>query len=316
MSCNYSPNFQAVNSMGEYHLYTQLEHNLKTFLDWGFVNIGGFVNITRPTANINNSANFHKLSSRQDPAYPKNRVWETFKKQWVYESGVSYNTTNPIPISGVYINNAFVPGPTGNVQYPFTLNYDLGRVIFASGLPSNTSVEMDFSFRTVQTYKANDALSQWKQLQELTYKTGSVDAIVTSNHRAQMPCIIIEPTSNAIFKPYELGTKKQIVNQNILLHIFSENYVEKNNIVDIIRFQKDKELRLYDVKQVVSDKVYPLNPNGSKNIYGQNYNQLLDDSSAYLWRTSYIDDVSVMDMESLNNNIYYSTVRLDVQIFM
>ena len=316
MSCEYSANFQTVNSIGEYFLYTQLEHNLKSFIDWGFVNIGGFINITRPTENINSTANFHKLSMRTDPSYPKNRVWETFKKQWVYESGISYNTVSPISISGLYINNTFIPGPTGNAQYPYTLNYDLGRVIFASGLPSNTSVEMNFAFRTVQTYKANDGLSDWKQLQELTYKNGNIDSNVTSNHRAQMPCIIIEPISSALFKPYELGTKKQIVNQNVLLHVFSENYTEKNNIVDIIRFQKDKELRLYDVNGVVTDKTYPLNPNGSKNISGQNYNQLVSDSSEYLWRNAYIDDVTVMDMESLNNNIYYSTVRLDIQIFM
>jgi len=316
MSCQFQPNFQNVNGIGNYYLYTQLEHNLKSFLDWGFLNIGGFVNVSRPTSNINNTSSFHKLAMRTDPAMPKNRVWETFKKQWVYESGINYNGLSPIAISGVYINNAFVPGPTGNAQYPYTLNYELGRVTFPSGLPNNASVEMNYSFRTVQTYKANDNLTNWKQLQELTFKTGDVDSNVTSNHRTQMPSIIIEPTFNATFKPYELGSKTYTVNQNVLLHIFAENYVEKNNIVDIIRLQKEKNLRLYDVNGVVSNKLYPLNPNGSKNVYGQNYDQLVGDSSDYLWRNAYINDVSVMDMESLNHNIYYSTIRLDVEIIL
>lgn len=316
MSCNFNPNFQNVDSFGSHNLYTQLEHNLKSFLDWGFVNIGGFVNISRPSSNINNTAVFHKLTPRSDPSLPKNRVWETFKKQWVYESGINFNGTPPIAISGVYVNNSFIPGPTGNAQYPYSLNYDLGRVTFPSGLAANSVVEMNYAFRTVQTYKANDDLSSWKQLQQLTYQRGDVDAVITSNHRVQMPCVVIEPASEAQFKPYELGTKTYWANQDILLHVFTENYVDKNNIVDIIRLQKDKNIRLYDINKVVADKVYPLNANGSKNISGQNYNQLVDDASEYLWRIGYIDDISVMDMESWNNKVYYSTIRLGVKIIL
>jgi hypothetical protein len=316
MSCDFNPNFQNVESIGNYYLYTQLEHNLKSFLDWGFINIGGFVNISRPSSNINSTAAFHKLALRQDPSLQKNRVWETFKKQWVYESGINFNGSAPIAISGVYVNNTFVPGPTGNPQYPYSFNYELGRVTFPSGLPANASVEMNYCFRTIQTYKANDNLNDWKELQQLTYKRGDVDAAIPSNHRIQMPCVVIEPVAESNFKPYELGTKKYWADQDVLLHVFTENYVDKNNIIDIIRLQKDKEIRLYDINKVVANKVYPLNPNGSKNIYGQNYNQLVDDSSEYLWRIGHIDNITVMDMESLNNKVYYSTIRLGVKIIL
>jgi hypothetical protein len=58
MSCNYQPNFQNVESLGQYLLYTQLEHNIKHFLDWGFLNIGGFVNINIVEKNTRRSILF------------------------------------------------------------------------------------------------------------------------------------------------------------------------------------------------------------------------------------------------------------------
>lgn len=316
MSCNYQANFQNVDSLGKYLLYTQLEHNMKHFLDWGFLNIGGFVNINRPTNNINNTSSFHKLTSVVDPAYANGRVWETFKKQWVCESGISYGTTTPISISGIYIDNQFIPGPTGTIAYPYSFNYELGRVIFANPISTKADVQMNYSFKTVQVYKASDSLSDWKYLQEYTFKTGDVDKNIPTNHRIQLPTIIIEPLSRSDFKGYELGSTKYWANQSILFHIFAENYTEKNNIVDIIRVQKDKNIRLYDINKIVKDKIYQLNPNGSKNINGQNYDQLVSDNSEYLWRNGYINNTTVMDMDSLNLSIHYSTVRLDMEIIL
>lgn len=316
MSCNYQSTFQNVDNLGQYLLYTQLEHNIKHFLDWGFLNIGGFVNITRPTANINNTSSFHKLSLVNDPAYPNGRVWETFKKQWVYESGISHGASNPISISGIYINNQFIPGPTGTQSVPYSMNYDLGRITFASGINPKSDIQMNYSFKSVQVYRAGDSLSNWKYLQEFTYKTGDVDNNIPSSHRIQLPTIIVEPINRSDFKGYELGSTKYWANQSVLLHVFAENYIEKNNIVDIIRLQKDKNVRLYDISKVVKNKIYGLNRDGSKNINGQNYHQLVSDTSEYLWRNGYINNISVMDMDSLNLSLYYSTIRLDVEIVL
>jgi hypothetical protein len=54
--CQYDAGFQNVSDLNSYYLETQLEDNLKSFLDWGFLNIGGFVNVHRPTVNISNTA--------------------------------------------------------------------------------------------------------------------------------------------------------------------------------------------------------------------------------------------------------------------
>lgn len=312
-NCNPNSLFQNVDKLGKHYLYAQLEENLKSFLNWGFLNIGGFVNINRPTNNISNNVSFHKLTKKEDPLYKSGQVWETFKKQWVYETGIVYASGSPINISGIYINNSFVPAPTGSAQHPFKLNYDLGRVIFNSGLPSNSDVQMNFSYRAIQVYKAQENLSDWKRLQEMTFKRADVDKETSSNHRIQLPCIIIEPINSADFNPYELGSLTYDVKQDILLHIFTENYIDRNNIVDILRLQKEKPLKLYDINKVIKDQVYSLNKDGSLNTNRKNYNQLFDDNQ-YFWRISYIDNVNIIDNQSLNYNLFYSTVRLSMEI--
>ena len=37
--------FTGVSSINDYLLLSNVENNLKTFLDWGFLNIGGFIKV-------------------------------------------------------------------------------------------------------------------------------------------------------------------------------------------------------------------------------------------------------------------------------
>lgn len=314
-NCNYKAGFQNVEDFSSYYLETQLEDNLKNFLDWGFLSIGGFVNVNRPTQNINNSNGFHVLKPQTDPAFGgdgSGKVWETTKKQWVSCSGVSYKNTSPISISGIYINNSFVPGPTGTAQYPYQLNYNLGRVVFSSGLPQNTSIQMNYSYKAIQTYKATDTTSNWKELQRYTYLSADNNKDLTSNHRAQMPCVIVEVIPGNTYRPYQLGSTTFLASQDIMLHIFTENPIEKQNIVDIIKLQKDRTLLLYDLKKVVKDKVYELNSNGSINNGRINYENLVN-NSAYFWKYSSFEDVKSIDNETVQSNLYYNTTRITVK---
>jgi hypothetical protein len=314
-NCNYNAGFQNVTDFSSYYLETQLEDNFKNFLDWGFLNIGGFVNVNRPTQNINNSAGFHVLKPQIDPAFGTNntgKVWETAKKQWVSSSGINYKDSTPISISGIYINNNFVPGPTGTAQYPYQLNYNLGRVVFTNPIPTGSSVQMNYTYKAIQTYKATDTSSNWKELQRYTYLSTENNSDLTSNHRAQMPCIIVEIIPGNNYRPYELGSRTFLASQDILCHVFTENAVDKQNIVDIIKLQKDRSLLLYDLKKVVKDKVYELNPNGSLNNNRINYKNLLD-NSVYFWKYASVEEVRSIDNETVQSNLFYNTTRVTIK---
>ena len=44
--------FSGVTSVGERLMLSQIENNIKSFLEWGFLHIGGFINVEKPNFNI------------------------------------------------------------------------------------------------------------------------------------------------------------------------------------------------------------------------------------------------------------------------
>ena len=249
--------FNLVKDIGNAGPVSMLEDNIKSFLDWSFLNIGGFINITIPDSGITGGA-FHELKPVLDPSLPNNRVWEAPRKDWVYETGLAYTGNSPIDISGIYLNDTFIPGPTGSGRYTYSMNYPLGRVTFDNIIGSNSTVSLNYSYRYVQVYKANES-PWWKQIAEQSYDPSNFksngDYNITSNHRVQLPCIMIELAPRTILTPYELGTTTNIITQDIMLHIFTESPVQRDNLMSILLLQKDKTLHLYDVKDRKSTRL-------------------------------------------------------------
>lgn len=318
MSCEDYTKFNNVTSIGAPHLINQLEENLKTFLDWGFLNIGGFINVKIPTSGLYGGA-FHDLKVTDQPGYAKGRVWQSPKKDWVWETGVAYNNTSPISISGVYINNTFSPAPTGSGSLGYQINYPLGQIIFNQ--PQTSNVKLEYSYRWCQIYKSSTD-PYLVELQELTHKPAPQisqrdkgEYNLSANHRVQTPCIIIEPIARSNSKPWQLGAHDFAIDQDILLHIFTENGPDKNRITDIIRLQKEKTIWLYDINKVVNSGINPLNHLGSKNLNGKIYCDIVN-NAAYRWQLCYFKDISVIDMESRNKNLYWCTIRLTTQVII
>jgi hypothetical protein len=311
---NYDPNFMMVDNIGSTNILNELENNLKSFLDWGFLNAGGFVNVTRPTANIS-SFNLHILKPIKDKQRLDNTVWQTPRKDWVYETGIQYENSSPIDVSGIYINNIFYPGPSGSGSITYSINYPEGKVYFSNPLPSNSLVAAEYSYRSIQVYKMEE-FPYWKGIQyrSLENKNGFSltdrgDFSIDSEHRIQLPAIIIETAPPNDAKPFRLGDKSLILNQSVLLHILSDNNTQKNNIIDIIRLQQDRFWWLYDTDSVIKDNVYPLNYNGSKNSIGKNYLDIINDSK-YRWLKSRITEVSISEVFFPNLRLYGSVLRL------
>ena len=117
----YKPSFHSTDSFGDKSLLVNLENNMKSFLTWGFLNIGGYVDVKIPTSNIN-SFNQHILRPSKDKTAANYTVWQSPKKDWVYESGVDYQGSSPIAFSGLYIDSSFYPAPTGSGSVSYTVD--------------------------------------------------------------------------------------------------------------------------------------------------------------------------------------------------
>lgn len=324
MSCNINNKFYGISSISDVSILNQIEDNLKNFLDYGLLNIGGFINVNIPTSGLYNNS-FSILKPSIEPTGVAKKIvklWQTPKKDWIWESGVSYNNNYPIQITGVIVNGTGYPAPTGNSVVSFKLNYPDGQVFFNSGLSPNATVSMAYSYRWCQVVKSNNN-DQWKQLQLLSYKPETQNSInnkgiynIPANHRIQLPAIVIEPAANNSDIPYELGSLVSYRNQDFLLHIYTENINDANKLIDIIRLQKDNNILMYDIKKVVESGVYGLNYDGSKNINGLTYHQIIDNNNLR-WKNLYIKSTNIVDLQkNHSSNIVWCMLRVTCEVIL
>lgn len=315
----YYAGFSTSNSLGEKTLITNLENNTKLFLEWGFLNVGGFTNVNIPTTNIHNF-NLHILRPVKDQTQPSFTSWQSPKKDWVYESGVCFKDESPLAFSGVYVNNTFYPAPTGSGTINYRVDYPNGQIVFNSGVTTNSTVTASYSYKTVQVYKSNE-YPQWKEIQFDTdlnkanqfNKYDKGDFSISPEHRAQLPIIIIEADSRSRSRPFRLGDRSLIIEQDILCHVIADNKVQRDSMIDILRLQEDRIIWLFDTNKVIEDKVYNLNFNGSINSSGLNYPSLVNNST-YQWKMSRLSKVNISDISFYHMNLFGSTVRITHEI--
>lgn len=314
-SINFSK-FNLVNNISGKNSFSILEHNLKHFLDWCFLDIGGFVNVNIPTQDLN-QGNFHQLRPVKNPETSRdNMTWESFRKDWIYETGVQYSTS-PNSVSGIYINNTFFPGPTGNSTYSYYIDYPNGRITLNKAVSSTSKVHVEYAYRNIQVYKSADSL-WWKELQRNAYQAYRLDKNpdynILANNRVQPPFIVLETIARNQQIPLELGNYENILVQDVLLHIFTQNTSQRDSIIDSLLLQKDKDILLYDIDKVVKDGKYELNYRGEINDNGLNYPNIIFNSS-YQYKIGHIKNAILSEQNTLSSSLYNSVIRWTLEIY-
>lgn len=307
--------FNNVNNINDAPSISFLEDNIQKFLDYALLEIGSFINVNIPSPDINGTQGFHKLNYVNDPSNPY-RVWEAQRQSWVYETEINYQGHEPININGIYINNTFVP-ITDTGQYSYDIDYNLGRIVFRNDINTNLSIEADYSYRHIQTHKSSDSL-WFVELQKYSSDSSKFnffgDHFITGNHRIQLPCIIIELTPRTVLTPYELGSIKNYITQDILLYILAENKHKTINIADLLISQKDNTFNAIDFNKVVKNNVSDLNAFGHKNPNRIPY-KILSNSLEYIKNQCIIKNTTLIGMSNLSSELCSSTVRWSVEIF-
>ena len=319
MSSHISTTFNHVAQVGNTLLNSELESNLKSYLDWGMLGIGGWFNVEIPTSGAWGGT-FDQLRLVDDPAYTLGQVWESPRKDWVWETEVEYTGASPIDISGVYINSTLKT--TGDATYGHHYNYPLGRVVFDSAIPTTSTVQLEYSYRNVQTYIADQA-PWWDELQ---YNSMRVDDSTLSqvssgnwgilaNHRVQMPAVVVEAVPRRTYQPYELGCSNNFITQDVLFHIVAESRWWRNQLVDIISLQKDHTVMLYDSDKLADSGAFPLDYRGMVVDTSKNYSGIVNTPS-YQYTSARITNMAVTEMESYNSRLYEGTVRASFEVIL
>ena len=319
MACEPYTKFNKVSHIGNTLLSSEIENNMKWFLDWAFLGIGGWSNVTMPTSGAFGGT-FDTLRLVNDPSYSNGQVWEGARKDWVWETGSSYEGHDPIQISGVYVNG--VLKGTGDATYGHHYNYPLGRVVFDNPISTTDTVKVEYSYRNVQVYVADEA-PWWDELQYNSLRvddayyssTGSGSWGILANHRVQMPAIVLETVPRRRFKPYQLGDTSQFVQQDIVFHIVGENRWWRNQLVDILSYQIDSQVWLFKTDTLIESGAYPLDYRGMKVASPLNYNNVVN-TPQYRYLLARMTDMSITEMESYDARLHEGTVRATLEVVL
>ena len=321
-------NLQGFSDVGESTISTVIQDNMVEFFDWALLEKGNFFNVSIPTTGLYGGSK-HILKLVDDPRYDAGQVWETPRKDLVWETGVSYpsglGTIQPIQISGVFVDGTTAAnfyGP-GDSTYGHYIDYPLGRIVFDSAIDTTSTVYMNHSYRWVQVYLADKA-PWWQDLQYRSLRvdsthvsqTGSGDWAIGGQHRVQLPAVVIEAVPRRYSEGYELGSANLRTYQDVLFHVVAESKWQRNQLVDILSMQQDKSIYLFNTNKVAEEGVYPLDYRGMLASGNPLMYPNLVAASGYRWKECRFRNATLSEVESPHPALHEGAVRTTFEVIV
>ena len=320
MSDYFSP-LKGFSGIFDSTLSNDIQDGLVEYFDWALLDKGNYFNVTKGEL-APNGKDYSKLRLSSNDHYNAGQVWEGFRKNWIWQSGVD---SSPAPlvgdnkekpgISGVYIDGSFEP-TSGVGPYAHYIDYFNGRVIFDTAIPTGTTIQTEHSYKYINVTYANNV--PWlKELQTNTLQptssffdrdTGSWD--IPPESRLQLPAIAIEVVPLRRFKGYQIGGG-QWVYTDVLFHCIAEDEVTRNQLVDIVSLQNDKRIDLFNSNEIDASGDFPLDYRGSPVPSALSYPDLMEKHEG---GSMILSNSTVQEMVMVNTNIFGGIVRMTTEV--
>lgn len=288
--------FQSFDESG---LSEVLTDNLIYYLDYGFVEKGGYTNVQRSSNPHNNQ---HILYPVRDIRETNGTVWATRRKNWVWEPNQG------IPISGVWVNNNLITSG-------YEINYRDGYIKFNSPISTNSQVELNYSYKYIQVFDADES----RIFQNDTDSFNVSDNIFINgsgfsypDKRIQLPAIGLEVLTDRSLSPFELGNLSQRTSTTVLCNILSTDDRIVKRISDYLSYQQDKSFYLFDRDMVAQSGFYPMNYDGTINNPSGTYPYLAENfkyKKVFAAKVS-TGNIRVENVKRISPQLYHSTVRM------
>ena len=309
-------NLKGVDHIFDATLNNELQDNIIEFLDWNLMNKGNYFNVTKGELSPSNS-DYSLLRLSSAPHYSPGQAWDGFRKNWIWQSGISASPTplvgsnNAYPgVSGVYVNDVFQPS-SGVGTYAHTVDYFNGRVVFDNPIPTGSKVQVEHSYKYVNIIYANNV--PW--LREVQYRTLDVPSSfslkdkgefeIPSEMRIQLPAIAVEVVPRRAFKGYQLGGGKYVYT-DVLFHCIAEDSYTRNSLLDIVTFQEGKTIYLFNSNTIADSVDFPIDYRGVPTSGAYRYPDLIENHKSTQVR---FIDFNVQGMEMLNSNFSAGIAR-------
>lgn len=307
---------QGFNNISDSTLINDVRNNVATFLDYGLLQKFNYINVDIPQSGIYGGLE-HRLRPVQDPRYTNGQVWQFFRNNLVWESGVgayvSTDSTHP-GISGVYVNNTFYSNSTTGT-YAHYIDHVNGRVVFNTAISTSSTVTAQYSYKYINVTQS-DGLGWFQRIQKDSYRSDSTDFIKQSGewgflaeNRLQLPCIGIELLPKRNLTPYQLGGG-QWAKTDIAFHCVAEDIYTRDKLIDILTMQNETTIKCFNLNDIANDQKFPIDYRGVPTSGALLYPQLLENyPGSYLRLYNFRLD-SVYDI----NGSYVGTVKCTTEM--
>lgn len=293
----------------------QLRANLLSFFTWGFLNKSAYQNVRIPTSG-QYGEDKSRLQLVKDERYTYGKVWQAFKTNLVWESGVN-TPTQPIQVSGVYVDNIFRP-LSGVGPHSHQVDYNTGRVVFNSAISTSSSVKMEYSYRDVQIRDSQE-VPFIRQLQTGSFRLDQAnfnqsdkgDTFVNPENKIQSPCVVFEVTSNVRFRPYQVGGG-QYARTKVIAHVMSDNDRLGTKIASMLSMQNEKAIETFDVSEIAKQNLSPLDSKGSIRAGALTHPQMVEQ---YRWKKMILNGMEPVEGQWLSD-IFYIPVKFYAEVIL
>lgn len=286
------------NSVFESTVSNEVSDNLVEFLDWGLLQKGNYFNTTLGEIN-NRNTDISRLQPSESRSYSKGKAWDSIKPNWVWQSGINHDPP-PINVSGVYVNDVFYP--EGNLDYPYYVDYYNGRVVFDQAIPTSTKVQVEHSHKYIHVRYANDFDGMKTVVDDEGY--------YMPESTVQTPCIAIETFSKPPMRGYQLG-HGHYIDIYVRFHCLAKTDIMRNRLMDMISYQNNKTLILFDSNKIAESGAMPIDNNGSPNVGAMTYPDLVRNYPSYKIR---LYEAVSTNSKMINNNLFGGVVRMKVEL--
>jgi hypothetical protein len=323
MSNYYSP-LKGFTSVHQHTTSNDIQDNLIEYFDWSLLEKGNYFNSTLGELSPD-SQDYSRLRPSKDENFTGGQAWDGFRKNWIWQSGVSgvQGYHDPIigdnhekpGVSGVWVDDTFYRSDTAG-DYSHYVDYFNGRIIFDTAIPTGSKVQVEHSYKYINVVYANN-LPWIKELQSnsltvpdnfLTNEKGDVN--LPQQAKFQMPLIGVEIVPMRKFTGYQIGGG-QWIQQDVIFHCLAEDEYTRNKLIDIVSLQNDKTICLFDSNRINSDNKFPINHNGTPVPSALRYPDLV---SEYYGGKMRLTKTSVQQMEMIDSNIFGGVVRMTTEL--
>lgn len=310
LSLNGNPTSFMEDTVSENLLYSVID-----FYKWAFLNIGAYQNISRSPAvsGVLGGQKF-RLGYVNDPRFQSGKVWQGYRSDWVWESGVSFN---PQPTGvNVWLNSVQVPASSYYVDYP------RGRVVFSTPAATGSVVEATFANRSVSFVKSEE--SWFRQLMFESHNVSKETFLNSeaggawgqlSENRQQLPVVGVEVVGTQGHKPYQIGGG-QWHYLDIIYYIYTEDASMRNRIRDIITNENDSVIWLYNRELMKKSAYWPftLDYKGAPIQGYWTYPSLVAEYNDFRYLNCKFTNTRSSNFETGNNWLYGATVRTTAEL--